>query len=214
MTKFEERKKAYLEAIQEKADVLLTLYENNNNNEQGKESLRLILSPKNEKEFAAAIFLFSMSEDMMGIINDSIDDNLRSIPKEKNEGYNYLIREIEALKVGKKIDKKLSPEMGARIIYDFTIGCMLDSSDMTDYIAERTGFDLAVDSSSEKFYLYMDQAKEMLNQNSGVIKKSLDECTEEELEIAKEFVKEFHKCCFKGKISTKGSAPVKKILKI
>ena len=202
MSTFEERKEEFLNYIKEDEEVLSRIINDNINTDGGKKILGIIFTPKNDRELTVGKTFYSITSDLIKLIDDIYYDEIKEIPYEENVGLKTYINIINSLKNNEEIKYDYDIKKNAEIFYSSMVAMLDDIEEAYEYVAKETGFDLEDQVESAQFVVYMEKAKEFMdsiNQN----KKDYNECTDEELNIALEFSKEFHKICEKGKVLSK-----------
>ena len=200
MSTFEERKEEFLNYIKEDEEILSRIINDNINTDGGKKILGIIFTPKNDRELTVGKTFYSITSDLIKLIDDIYYDDIKEIPYEENVGLKTYINIINSLKNNEEIKYDYDIKKNAEIFYSSMVAMLDDIEEAYEYVAKETGYDLEDQVESAQFVVYMEKAKEFMdsiNQN----KKDYNECTDEELNIALEFSKEFHKICEKGKIN-------------
>ena len=200
MGDFEREREEYFKEVRKNPEIISKLVSDNESTEKGQETLKLLLIPSNERELTVAKALFSMSSDVIKLIDDIEDDEVKDIPKEENKGFNYVIETINAIKSGKEVKPIFESdiEYAAKVMYEFFVGTIDCTEDAFEYIASKTGFNLDDELESMQFSLYIDKAKSIM-QNLNGQKGNLSDCSDDEIKSSLEFAKAFHKCCEEGK---------------
>lgn len=200
MSEFEMRREEYFNVIRDNPDIINKIVADNNNTEQGKKMLEILITPKNERELDGAEILFTFISSILSLL----ENEMKEIPNEENKGFKEYIRIINGLKEGKEDSELVVRDYPSRdcakILYDSFVSFLADPYAFSEYIAKETGFDLEDEFESRQFNVYMEHAKRIMNEND-VSSKNLVDCTKEEIEKSRKIVNEFSRLCQDGKVS-------------
>lgn len=216
MTDFEQRREEYFKKIKSKPEILEKIIVDNYNSEKGQKTLEIIMTPRNERELDAAEILYSMTSDLIMLLESYYNDELEEITLEENKGIKAYIDIIKGLKEGKEeaslIPKEATAKEIAEILYSFVVALLFYSDDAVDYIAEKAGFDLSDDFVAQQFVVYYEKSKRIMDSGNSS-EKDFEECTEEEIKAAKETAIEFHKRCEEGKKDLSKETEVERLVR-
>ena len=136
MDDFIKRKKDYLQKLKENPRVLQKLTVNEGDPQK---MMMMVLDPKNEEELKIVDTLITFFIDILDLVHRAAMKEVKEIPLEENVGISYYIEVINALKDEKEVRTvdKLTPEEGAKILYEFLTGMINDSDETLIYIAEK-----------------------------------------------------------------------------
>ena len=200
MSTFEERKEEFLNYIKEDEEVLNRIVTDNMYTDEGKKTLGVIFTPKDDRELIVAKTLYSITADFIKLIDGVYFNEIKEIPYEENVGLKFYIDSINALKNNEEIKYDFDVKKNAEIVYSSMVAILDDAEEAYGYVAKETGFDLDDQVENTQFVIYMDKVKEYMDKVNQY-NKDYKECTDEELNKALEFSLEFHKVCEKGKIN-------------
>lgn len=194
MEDFEKRREEYYEFLGNNLDVLTKIIEDNKHNEENKKTIKIILHPKDIKELYVAETIFTMAKTHIELLTCYYSETLKEIPIEENDGVNFLIRIINALKNNENvldIIKDINVSEIARLSLLQTIALLGDPNDIKMYIAKNTGYNFEDESEVKDFEEKFAKACSAFNKRDV---KDYRECTQEELENSRKYAKEFAKC--------------------
>ena len=216
MDNFEKRKIEYLKMLKSEPYIMKKIIESENKSEKGQKTIEMILTPKNEMELEIGEACFKMTKDISKLVDDIIDDEVKSILPNENAGLKVLINCVNTIKnneenlkstleptqedMAKKIYgiDKATPEYVAKIMYGLVVGMVNDTEESFKYIASETGFDLNDEIEAAQFSIYINKGKQICD-SLNVTNKNFENCTDDDIVKAKELVEEFHKLCKDGK---------------
>lgn len=189
MKDFETRKKEYLKDLYDNSELLSNLKENKPG------ALKMIYSPKDEKELRGAKTVISTFKNMFRLVDAANEDRLKKIPIEENEGLKIFANLVDEYrknpKEAEKSHKNLSPVEVAKIVFGYISAFMADADETVDFIFEILGID--DDADFDNYGL-----KEAISKTQGDLNmgdKTIDEITDDELQQQEDFSIEFEKLC-------------------
>lgn len=216
MNNFEEKKVEFFKKLKSEPDVLKSIIESNNKTENGQKTNEIILTPKNERELEIGEICYTMSKDLIKLIDDVTYGEIKSIPLDENIGLKTLISLINAVKNDEKDFKlvdEITPQYLAKILYGITVGMIDDMEEAINYIASESGFDLNDEIEAAQFKIYINQFKKF-SDSLNVTNKNFENCTDKDISDAKEFVEEFHKLCVEGKKDLENESNSEKLARL
>lgn len=202
MDDFIKRKKDYLQKLKENPRVLQKLTVNEGDPQK---MMMMVLDPKNEEELKIVDTLITFFIDILDLVHRAAMKEVKEIPLEENVGISYYIEVINALKDEKEVRTvdKLTPEEGAKILYEFLTGMINDSDETLIYIAEKTGFDLKDEIQAKLLELYLNQANKAFEKNTNFVEETEGSSNKSNLEESFVFCNLFHQICEEGKLTKK-----------
>ena len=201
MNNFEAKRELYYRKLRNNKELLNSIITETNKKENGQRNIEILVTPENEKELAIAEATFSLMGDMTFLIEQVLEDNIKSIPAEKNEVVKMFVRVINELKNGKTdvefISEDAPAKLQARIIYELIVTLIMDAEGTFEYIAQKTGYDLEDELDKAQLQAYFNKAQRLSNK-SGVSDKNFDDMTDKNVETLVEITKEIRKLIVDG----------------
>ena len=200
---FNKRKQNYFSKLRKNIWVLNKLIDDNKENidENAKRTLEILLDPKNYDELNLAEALYSITFDMISLMNRLSDGTVKEIPFEENDGIKLFIDIINKLKNKCKTENvTMTIEPTAKMIYGFLVGFAEDTEGTIMYVADKTGFDLEDDLQMQQFMLYLEKAQAIFNSKSNKTNSVNEMPSKKDIEELTKFSNEFHKLCEDGKL--------------
>ena len=195
MKSFEERKSEYLNKLMSNQEIVLSMRGNT-----PPANMMAILNPSNEMELTIAETSFALISDIFNLFMNYDDEpNI-----EENQIINMYIEIINRLKNNEKFDYKMFEKHDtvkiAKSMYDTILLSRIDPDEVAKYVSSKCGFNIDDFISMQVFETYMNQAFEMVKENSTTnpSPKDLADMTDEDIDLLIGYASEFHKLCEAG----------------
>ena len=207
MTDFEKRREEYFDMIRANPQLLVKLYEKEEN--KNAKMLEIMIAPKTERELDLALAVWIFMDDLYNIAYDIRNNHLKKIDPEESIAVNYLIQLVNAFKnndeekvneIKSYLSKEMDSKEAAKIIYDFMVGFGSNPNGIFDYIMNKCEVDINDELSVLKFQMYLGKTTQILNDNNNTIDFStIDINNSDRVTHVIEISKEFHRLYEEGK---------------
>ena len=201
MTDFEKRREEYFDMIRANPQLLVKLYEKEEN--KNAKMLEIMIAPKTERELDLALAVWIFMDDLYNIAYDIRNNRLKKIDPEESIAVNYLIQLVNAFKnndeekvneIKSYLSKEMDSKEAAKIIYDFMVGFGSNPNSIFDYIMNKCEVDINDELSVLQFQMYLGKTAQILNDNNNTIDFStIDINNSDRVTHVIEISKEFHR---------------------
>ena len=209
MESYEERLKNYFERLSNNTEILIALANKNN-----QKTVEILLLPKNEKELELADATLTFIEDTIGIVENAMEGNLKSIDPETSVMVNLYADIIKSLKENGKVDEEVmkkyiskdsSINEVALFVYESLVAFTVNPERTLECIINKSGFEGVDDELAVlQFKLLLAKAAAMANElkensTNSIKSANLYDMTDEKaVNDMIEFSREFHKLYVNG----------------
>jgi len=206
METFEDRKRNYLNGLNEHIDILVSLV-----NKEHNKMTEIILDPKNDGELMVANATIQMIIDMKELVENIEDGMVKPIDMKSSYVVNLFIRIIKALMSRNQEEvnncylelKDTNIKDAAKLIYEMMVVFVVDPDKTIEYIANESGFNIDNEVDAARFQLYLQKANEITNKKKAIDTENIDANDEMQINEYVAFTNELHKLCEEGKINPK-----------